>query len=1035
MNKTFRLLAICIIFSLLVSFPVKTEARPLALSLSQVSPSSCPSGDCAAGQRINAQANFNVTPLYTGGPNTLVCVYSSLEGSNKWADAGVFSITNTGTYTAGDQAGTCSSIANTPSGTELLGSAHAQYPSNGPQVFEFAFRINKTSATAGALQISIYQINAAGDTWSLSDGPGPLVFSTAASADPAYVAADGPACGVNTPCYLNSGDDLANGIGTGLKDAVDASPTGGTITILGTYNIKSNSVTLSNPQTLRGTNDASLGYSGTGCANAMLLVTGGVTVQDLNISDGSCTSPSRDLLVINSSSDVTLEYNNLLNGKDAISILDNTGNISVRFNHITGNSGYGILRASGSGSGTVKAVANNIASNVGSYQARCNNKGEVNHNFWGVGVPLSNAISTCTYTGGKQLGAAILEGVDKPGVEAETFSVTGSSQTSDVGAISISGTAGVELIVANHGRGTDKNIPFYSTGAGKIYACNDIFDVFISDKNTTNPSILNITMPYDLECESMIEDIDNQLYCGSPNSADFPLWWYDPKSSITSGWDTTGQSPTGTGASGQSGQTTTCDLSGNSISVTLDTSTGKRPNLVSDLNFTPFALGYQNSNVIFSSFTAVSGVGNIELSWETTQEANLTGYYVTRSTDPFGYFNRDSILIPAKGDGTIGGIYQYSDLGLNHGTTYWYKLEMIFEDPDLNDFYGPVSATTYGMIPTATEVTPNSIEVYGTSIAVKVKGNNFIPSSQVVWDNNLSIDLTTSYISSTELTAIIPGSLYSDPNSSAAHSITVYNPGSGGGFSPPLTFTIKNPVPTLTSITPDYSDGNPTTITLTVKGDYFVYDSDARFNGSSANVTTTFVDRNNLTASILRSKLSPGMITVTVFNPSYGGGTSAGKTFNLYTPTPTHTKVPTSTTAVYKPPVPNLTLTAKAMLTQTEKNKRTQTEIARLTSAAHALTATIIPNAILTPTLNPSIPTLINQSSPEPGSPTPTLAPGEPTYTPVPPTPEAEEPPSVWTWRLLSVLRVLAGSLAGIGLLSIPAFIVFRKKTKSKSTR
>jgi hypothetical protein len=32
-------------------------------------------------------------------------------------------------------------------------------------------------------------------------------------------------------------------------------------------------------------------------------------------------------------------------------------------------------------------------------------------------------------------------------------------------------------------------------------------------------------------------------------------------------------------------------------------------------------------------------------------------------------------------------------------------------------------------------------------------------------------------------------------------------------------------------------------------------------------------------------------------------------------------------------------------------------------------------------------------------------------------------------------LRVLAGSLAGIGLLSIPAFIVFRIKTKNKPTR
>ncbi len=93
--------------------------------------------------------------------------------------------------------------------------------------------------------------------------------------------------GFIAPCYLNSGDDLAGGIGTGLKDAVDAGPVDGTITILGTYSIKSNSVTLNNPQILRGINDATLTYSGTACSNAMLSVTSGATIRELNINDGS----------------------------------------------------------------------------------------------------------------------------------------------------------------------------------------------------------------------------------------------------------------------------------------------------------------------------------------------------------------------------------------------------------------------------------------------------------------------------------------------------------------------------------------------------------------------------------------------------------------------------------------------------------------------------------------------------------------------------------------------------------------------------
>ncbi len=304
----------------------------------------------------------------------------------------------------------------------------------------------------------------------------------------------------------------------------------------------------------------------------------------------------------------------------------------------------------------------------------------------------------------------------------------------------------------------------------------------------------------------------------------------------------------------------------------------------------------------------------MDLSWETTNEAGLKGYYVTRAIGAYSPYNRDSDLIPAKGDANIGGIYNYNDSGLLNGTTYWYMLEMIDTSDSTIGFEGPLAATTYSMVPTATEVTPNSVEVYGPSLAIKVKGNNFIPSSMVVWDNNLGINLTTSYISSTELTAILPASLYSAPGSSAVHEITVYNPGSGGGFSPPLTFTIKNPVPTLTSISPEVSDGNSTTISLSVKGDYFVDDSVVRFNGSSSNITTTFVDRNNLTASILKSNLSAGIITVTVYNPTYGGGTSAGKSFNLYTPTPTLTRQPTSTKTrtvvyTYRSPTPQRTRT------------------------------------------------------------------------------------------------------------------------------
>ena len=504
------------------------------------------------------------------------------------------------------------------------------------------------------------------------------------------------------------------------------------------------------------------------------------------------------------------------------------------------------------------------------------------------------------------------------------------------------------------------------------------------------------------------------------------MLWYDPRTSVTDKWDTTGQVPSGTGSSGLSGQVTSCNIGDQELVVAIDNVPTHRPNLLSDLNYTPFGVGFPNQDIIFTSFTALPGIAQVDLHWETTKEANLVGYYVTRSLDPAGPYNRDSSLIPAKGNDSIGGIYDYNDTGLENGTTYWYMLEML-DGGSTSTFHGPANASTFSMVPTATEVTPSSIEVYGSSVSLKVKGNNFIPTSKVVWENDLSINLQTSYISSTELTAILPSTLYDDSDSSNIYEITVYNPGSGGGFSPPLNFTVKNPVPTLTSITPDYSDGNSTTISISVKGTLFVHDSEVRFNGSSSNITTTFVDRNNLTASVQRSKLTAGIITITVFNPAYGGGTSGTKSFSLYTPTPTLTKYPTAYKSntpysSYRSPTPQRTRTRTPTVTRTGTILITPSTTQLLTTD---LTQAGTPDQ-----------TTPNPETPEPSSATPTLAPGEPTYTQAPPSPEdMTGPSSIWSWRFWSILRLLGGSLLGVGLLSIPAFFIFRRKTSKKNPR
>jgi hypothetical protein len=51
---------------------------------------------------------------------------------------------------------------------------------------------------------------------------------------------------------------LANGIGTGLKDAIDAAIAPATITLLGNVNIKQNTVLLDQPITLTGSSSSRL---------------------------------------------------------------------------------------------------------------------------------------------------------------------------------------------------------------------------------------------------------------------------------------------------------------------------------------------------------------------------------------------------------------------------------------------------------------------------------------------------------------------------------------------------------------------------------------------------------------------------------------------------------------------------------------------------------------------------------------------------------------------------------------------------------
>jgi len=182
-------------------------------------------------------------------------------------------------------------------------------------------------------------------------------------------------------------------------------------------------------------------------------------------------------------------------------------------------------------------------------------------------------------------------------------------------------------------------------------------------------------------------------------------------------------------------------------------------------------------------------------------------------------------------------------------------------------------------VPAISSLSPASATAGGGLFTLTVNGSNFVGDSVVRWGG---ADLTTTFVSVTQLTAAVPAA---DIATGATVTVTVFNPTPGGGTSGASTFTTNNPVPAITSISPATATSGGALFTLTVNGNNFVSNSTVRWG--VANRTTTFVSSTQLTAAILAADiLTAGTSAVTVFNPTPGGGTSNTLTFTTSDPPP-----------------------------------------------------------------------------------------------------------------------------------------------------
>ena len=96
----------------------------------------------------------------------------------------------------------------------------------------------------------------------------------------------------------------------------------------------------------------------------------------------------------------------------------------------------------------------------------------------------------------------------------------------------------------------------------------------------------------------------------------------------------------------------------------------------------------------------------------------------------------------------------------------------------------------------------------------------------------------------------------------------------------PLSAQTQNPVPSISSISPDSAMAGSSAITLTVNGNNFINSSVVHFNGNGK--ATTYVSSTQLTTVIPVSDLSvAGNYNVMVMNQTPGGGSSNQATFRV----------------------------------------------------------------------------------------------------------------------------------------------------------
>jgi hypothetical protein len=173
--------------------------------------------------------------------------------------------------------------------------------------------------------------------------------------------------------------------------------------------------------------------------------------------------------------------------------------------------------------------------------------------------------------------------------------------------------------------------------------------------------------------------------------------------------------------------------------------------------------------------------------------------------------------------------------------------------------------------PVITGLSPASINAGNAALTLTINGKNFTSAATSSWGD---ISLTTTYVSATELTAVVPASLIATAGTA---NVTVTT---AGGTSSVSSFTILPPLPTITSLSSTSVVQGSEGFTLTVNGANYLSGTSATVvTWNSTALTTTYVNSTQLTAVVPASLItSAGTASIAVVT---AGGSSSAVTFTI----------------------------------------------------------------------------------------------------------------------------------------------------------